>query len=530
MDFFNDPNLFVGVLDGLEDEGFPSAPSLVDELNLSADFEPLQMDPLGPGKPQEAMPSVSTQQAVPAYSEQMSHYIGVKAQTPIGQTFSGNGSTGNGGAGMIGNQHGQYHNAAMSQVPQSNGLYCNSSSPMWGNQDQNGSVYHHLPQHPQHQQQQLHSHQLHGRQQTQQQQHHPCHQQQEQHHRMRQQLQQQHSHHQQLLNQHQHQHQQINTQSIPMQQQQQHHSYPFHQGGQTQSQQQVYRSLPRVQPQPAVTGPGFHVRAVPNKSYLDIQNASLSRTCLQTQQQQGSYQMTGGGQAFAGSGPEQSNLLYPMHSSSMVHSMPSCSASSVAARQPGQYPAYPGEPETPSLGKQSLSSTNIAPPSSTLPELPGGLCQFQSTQVMNQRQAGPPISQASEYAFQALPCSEETQENCKSSEMFGKSMSCYPIMASQLPSEQPQSCGAINTNGYPALGDSLLPSETQDGDLEDLEPSDLLPDLLPQLEATLSQQVELNSSSWANSSQGRGHEHRKPSHVEYKEEKVMQSFKHLSLL
>lgn len=527
MDFFNDPSLFVGGLEGLDDDGFPSAPSLVDELNLSADFEPLQMEPLGPGKHQDMAPPVSTQQAMPAFSEQMSQYISIKAQNPVGQAFSGPGLGGGGGGGMIANQHGQYHNAAMSQVPQSNGLFCNSSSPMWGNQDQNGNMYHHLlqqPQQPQHQRQ-LHNHQLHVRQQTQQQQHHPCRQQQEQQHRIGQQLRQQQSHHQQLLNQHQH--QQINTQTISMQQQQ-HHNFSFHQGGQSQSQQQVYHTQPQVQQQLTVEGPRFHSRALPTKSYLDSQNASLSGTCLSSQQQQGSYQLTGGGQSFSGSGPEEPNLLFPMHSSSMVHALPTCSVTSAAAAyQQAQYPAYPGEPEIPGLNQQSLSSASVsrptthsAPLTSTVAELSGSVCQFPPTEVMSQKHSRAPVSQAEECPFRALRCSGETQGARKSSEMFGESMSCYSSMTSQLPSERPQSCGAINTNGYQALGDNLLPSGTQDGDLEGLEPPDLLPDLLPQLEAALSQQDE-SSCSWANSSQERGHEHRKPPLVEYKEEKVM---------
>lgn len=507
MDFFNDPNLFAGVLDGLEDESFPPAPSLVDELNLSADFEPLRMDPLGPGKP-DTLPPVPTQQAIPAYSEQMGHYIGAKAQTTIGQPFvaTAGANGGGGGAGMIGNQHSQYHNAAaMGPVPQSNGLFCNSSSPMWGNQEQNGSVYHHLPQ------QQLHNHQLHARQPTQQQQqqHHPCHQQQEQHHRMRQQL--HHHHQQQLLNQHQH--QQINNQTIAMQQQQQHHGYPFHQGGTpAQSQQQVYHPLP---PRPS---PGFHSRPLPNKPYMDLQSTSLSsRPCFQTQQQQqqqrrSNYPMPAGGAAFSGSGPEPSDLLYAMHSSPMVHHGQSvlgqCSVS--------QYPAYPGEPETPSLAEQPL-----APPasSSSLERL----CPFRPTEAMSQQHARTLMGQASEYAVQGLRCTDGAQGDCKSSDMFGKSMSFYPAVSGQLPSEQPRrSCGAANTNGYPALGDQLLPSGVQHGDLEELEPSDLLPDLLPQLEATLSQQDQSSSGSWADSSHSRGHEPRRVSLVDYKDAKVNQ--------
>lgn len=529
MDFFNDPNLFVGGLEGLDDDGFPPAPSLVDELNLSADFEPLQVEPIGPGKHQDMILSVSTQQTMPTYSEQMGHYIGIKAQNPVGQAFSGPGGTGSGGGGMIAEQHGQYHNAALSQVPQSNGLFCNSSSPMWGNQDQNGSMYHPLTQQQQqlcHQQPQLHNQQLHVRQQqTQQQQHHPCHQQQQeqQQHRMRQQLQQQQSHQQQLLNQCQH--QQINTQTMSLQQQQ-HHNFSFHQGGQSQSQQQVHHTQQQVQHQLTVGGPRFLSRALPSKSYLD-QNASLSGTCLQPQQQQGSYQLTRGGQAFSGSGPEDPNLSFSIHSSSMVHSLPTCSVNSGTTYQPAQYPAYPGEPEIPSLSQQSLSTVSVsrpnttpAPLSSTVPELSGTVCQFPSTAVMNQQHSRAPVSQAEQCAFRTLRCSGETQGNCKSSEMFGDSMSCYTSMASQLPSEQPQSCGAINTNGYQALGDNLLASEVQDGDLDGLGPPDLLPDLLPQLEAALSQQDESNRS-WTDSNPERGHEQRKQPPVVYKEEKVM---------
>lgn len=510
MDFFNDPNLFVGGLEGLDEDGFPSAPSLVDELNLTADFEPLQVEPLDPGKHQDMIPPVTTQQAIPAYSQQIGHYIGIKAHNPMGQTFSGPGGTGGGGGDLIADQHGQYHNAAMSQVPQSNGLFCNSSSPMWGNQDQNGNMYHPLSQQQQQLcQQQLHNQQLHVRQQqTQQQQHHPCHQQQEQQHRMQQQqlLQQQQSHQQQLINQH----QQINTQTMSLQQQQR-HNFSFQQGGQSQRQQQVHHTQQQVEHQLTVEGPRFHSRAMPTKSYLDSQNASLSGTCLQPQQQQGSYQLTRGRL-------EDPNLPFPMHSSSMVHSLSTCSLSSAAAYQAAQYPAYPGEPEIPSLSQQSLSmpTTTTAPLTSTVPELSGTVCQFPSTAVRRT-----PVSQAEECPFRALRCSGETQGNCKSSEMFGASMNCYPSMSSHLPSEQPQSCRAINTNGYQALGDTLLPSEAQDGDLEGLEPPDLLPDLLPQLEAALSQHDESNCS-WVDSSQERGHEHRKPPPVDYKEEKVIQ--------
>lgn len=191
----------------------------------------------------------------------------------------------------------------------------------------------------------------------------------------------------------------------------------------------------------------------------------------------------------------------------MVHPMASCSVS--------QYPAYPGEPEATSLAEQSL-----APPASSSLE---GLCPFRSTEAMSQQHARNSIGQASEYALQGLRCPDAVQGDCKSSDMFGKSMSYYPAVSGQLPSEQPRgSCGAANTNGYPALGEHLLPSDAQHGDLGELEPSDLLPDLLPQLEATLSQQDQSSSGSWVDSSHGRGHEPRKTSLVDYKDAKVNQ--------
>lgn len=431
---------------------------------------------------------------------------------------------------MIGDQHvSQYHSAAMSQVPQSNGLFCNSSSPMWGNQEPNGNMYHPLSQQQQqqicHPQQRLHNQHLHVRQQAQQR--HPCHQQQEQQHRMlQQQLQQRQSHQQQLLNQHKH--QQVSTQTMSLQQQQ-HHSFPFHQGGQPQSQQQVHHSQQHVQHHLNVGGTQFHPRALPNKSYLDNQNPPLGGTCLQAQQQHGSYQFARGSQAFSGSGPEDPNLPFPVRGS-MLHSMPMCSVSSAPAYQSAQYPVYPGEPEMPTLNRHSLPvasvsrHNNAAPVTSTVHGLSGTGFQFPSTAAMSQQHMRPPVSQGEECPFRALHCSGETQGNCKSSQSFGESVSRYSNLASQLGSEHPQPCRAVVTNGCQALGDVILPLEAQDGDMVGLEPPDLLPDLLPQLEAALSQQDESNCS-WADSRLARRDEQRKPP-VECKEEKVIQNIMH----
>lgn len=508
MDFFNDPSLFVGGLEGLdEDDGFPAAPSLVDELNLSADFEPLRMEPPGQEKNQDMIPHVSTQQSLPSYNDQMGHYIGIKAQNPVGPAFTGAGATGGGDGRMIGNQHGQYH-SDMRQMPESNGMFCDRGSPMWGNQNQNGNMYHNLSQPPQHQQH-LHNHQLHMRQQAQQQHHQPCYQQPEQQQRIRQQQ----GHHQQLLTQH----QPLNTHTIPLQQ---HHNFSFHQGSHSQSHQQLYHTQPQVQQH--LNRPRFHSRPLPNKAYLDTQGAALSNACLQAQQQQCNYQLTGAGQTFPGPGREDHNVLFPMQSSSMVHSLPTRSVGSAAAYQPAQFPSYSAEPDLPGLSQQILPSvsrptTNSAALTCTMPGLSGPGSQFPSTDVMSQQHIRAPVSQPEECPFQGLRCSGETQRNLKSSDMFGKSMNCYSSMASPLSSEQPQSCGAISVNGYQALGDGLLSSGAHAGDLDDLEPPDLLPDLLPQLEAALSQQDE-TKCSWTTSSQERGHEHRKPPPDEYNKE------------
>lgn len=518
MDFFDDPNLFVGGLEGLDEEGFPPGPSLVDELNLSAGFEPLQVESLGLGKNPGMMPPVSTpsQQAMQAYGQQMGHYAAIKTQNAAGQPFPGSGATGDGGGGMMAQQHGQYHSTNMSQAPQANGLFCSNSSPMWGNQDQNGNMYQPLSQ--QQQQQQLHNQQLHLRQQqTQQQQHHPGHQQQQ---RM-QQLQQQ-NHHQQLLNQH----QQMNPQALP--QQQQHHNFNFHQESHSQSRQQVHHSQPSVQHQLTIGGARFHSRPMANSG--PHPNASIDGAPLQ--QQQSGYQLARGGQAFSGSGPEDASLSFSIQSASMAHTMPTCPVSSDTAYPPSQYPTYPGESDMPSFSQQSLPPASVsmptssAPLTSTVPELSGAECEFSSSAAMVQQQPQVPVSQVEQCPFRAMQCPGQMQGNYNSSEMFGQAMSCYPSVASQLPSEQPQNCESAGTpatttttsNGYQALEERLLPSEAQAGGFEGLQAPDLLADeLLPQLEAALGQQDESNCS-WTNGSQEEGEDYKQSPPVDYEEQ------------
>ena len=547
MDFFDDPNLFVGALEGLDGEGFPSGPSLVDELNLTTDFEPLQVEPAGPGKHQVMIPAASAglpPQAMSAYAQQMGHYTGIKAHNPIGQVFHGPGAVGDGG--VVQQQHSQYHSASLSQTAQPNGLYGNRSSPMWGNQDQNGNMYHPLPQQQQqqqpqppqqqrlHQQHQIHNQTLHLQQQQTPQQRHLCHQQQRMQQLQQQQQQQQQScHQQQLLNQRPHPPMDAQTLSL----QQQHHSFPFHQGGHPQSQKQAHHNQQQVQQQQGMGGARFNSRVVPpsgvllSKAYLEGQDGSLHGAPLQQQQhpQQSGYQHARGGQAFPGAHMEGPGLSFSIQASAMAHTLPACSLSSATAFQPSQYPAYPGEPDMPSLGQQSLPSPSVSRPAVPLTStVPGVGCEFSTTPVMSQQQqqqpSQAPASQGAECPFRALRCSGQTQGSYNSSEMFGQAMSCYPSAASsQLLPGLTQSCGLTavpDRNGCRSLVESTVQPVAPGGDFEGLEPPDLLPDLLPHLEEALSQHGGSNSS-WDNGSQEKKLIVRNIPLVEYKEEKVM---------
>lgn len=545
MDFFDDPNLFVEALEGIDGEGFSSGPSLVDELNLSTDFEPLQVEPTGTVKHQVMVPSAPSshsQQAMSAYGQQMGHYTGIKAHNPIGQVFHSPGPVvGDGG---VTQQHSQYHSASLNQPPQPNGLYVNSSSPMWGNQDQNGNMYHPIAQQQQqqqppppqqqrlHQQHQIHNQPLHLQQQQTAQQHHLCHQQQRMQ-QLQQQQQQQHQqscHQQQLLNQRPH--QQMDPQTLSLQQQ--HHSFPFHQGGHPQSQKQAHHNQQQVQQQLNMGGARFNSRVVPpsgvllSKSYLEGQDGSLHGTPLQQQhQQQSGYQLARGGQAFSGAPMEDPSMSFSLQGSAMAHTLPACSLSSATAFQPSQYPAYPGEPDMPSLGQQSLPSASVSRPTVPLTStVPGVGCEFSTTPVMSQQQQQQPqaaVSQAGECSFRDLRCSGQTQGSYNSSEMFGQAMSCYPSAASQLLPGLSQNCGVTavpDSNGCQSLVESTVQPVAQRGNFEGLVPPDLLPDLLPHLEEALSQHGGSNSS-WDNGSQEKKRNVRNIPLVEYKEEKVL---------
>ncbi|KAL1007455.1 hypothetical protein UPYG_G00087010 [Umbra pygmaea] len=494
IDFFDDPSLFVSELDGLAEDGFSSGPSLVDELNLDAGFEPLQVEPMGAGKHTGMMPASTSSQQDLVYGQQMVHFPGMKAQNAVGQAFPGSEGVSGGGGQMRAAQHAQFQNP-MGQAAHSNGLFSNSS-PMWGNQDQNGNVYHSMPQQQQQQQQQPH---LHQQQPLHIQKHHlrpppqaqSCQQQ-------LQQLQ------QQLLN-------------------QQRHNFPFHQANQSPAHQTQ---------QLTIGGTQFHSRAVTNsgalaKAYLKTQSDSLGGAPPQP----GGYQLLQGPQgAFPRVGPQDTSLPFSMQSSSpMRHAqtLPSCSVGSVTAYPTSQY-AFPGQGVSalPGLNQPlsstpvSMTSTTTAPLPSLVPELSlsGGGCTFSSTPEMAHQQQPQqvPVSQVEdECPFRALRCSRQTQGNYDSSEMFGQAMSCYPSAASQLVPEQPRCFGSNlevtrppagtgNSNGYATLEDSLAGLHggvvARGGGFEGLDAPDLLADeLLPQLEAAFSQH---HHAPWSNGGDG----------------------------
>uniref|UniRef100_A0A672QSZ9 Chromodomain helicase DNA binding protein 9 n=1 Tax=Sinocyclocheilus grahami TaxID=75366 RepID=A0A672QSZ9_SINGR len=158
MDFFDDPSIFGGGLDSLvqDDPGFtPGTVSLDDELHLGPSLEPLQGD--------AGSRSSAIQHGIP-YSQPMTHFDTMKAQTSMEQSFPGTEGGGNDGRAFLPQQQ-SFQGHTMNHVPQTKGLFLHNS-PMWGNHDQKGTNYH---QHNQHHQQ-IHHQQLQHKQLQQQQQ------------------------------------------------------------------------------------------------------------------------------------------------------------------------------------------------------------------------------------------------------------------------------------------------------------------------------------------------------------------------
>uniref|UniRef100_A0A8C3THZ2 Chromodomain helicase DNA binding protein 9 n=1 Tax=Chelydra serpentina TaxID=8475 RepID=A0A8C3THZ2_CHESE len=136
MDFFDDANLFSETLEGLSDDAFvqPGPVSLVDELNLGAEFEPLHIDSLN------HVQDTQTQQKMSEF-EQLNQYDSLKLQ--VNQSFSSP-------ADSVLSPHTQFNCSPIHPQNQSNGMFPDvaDGSPMWGHQttttvpNQNGSPFH----------------------------------------------------------------------------------------------------------------------------------------------------------------------------------------------------------------------------------------------------------------------------------------------------------------------------------------------------------------------------------------------------
>ncbi|KPP73239.1 hypothetical protein Z043_107693 [Scleropages formosus] len=477
MDFFDDPTLFDGGLEGLPDEGFSAGSvSLVDELNLTAEFEPLQVDSLGAGKHPGLAPSSSSQQNL-TFEQQIDHFGALKAPLSVAQPFSVSDSSTN-GSGTVLAQHVQFHNSPLHQAPQTNGLFPNNS-PMWGNQDQNGNAFHQLPQQQSHHHQHL-----------------------DQHRHFQPHLQGLHQHgkafseHQDYFYQ--------GTQAQKQQQQQQ------------QQQQQAYHSQHQsFSPSPECNGALYHHGGITNayklpKSHLGGDSSSFP---CSPQRQQGRMQSCQGNQKYPGS---TEDMALPYSRSSISSALSACSVSSGAAYSTTQYPLSASRP----LASAPVPATTTASPRaatlrSSMPEFSGAGDAFSLLPGMGQQQPQHqgPLNQAGDCPFQGLQLPSQAQGNYGSSEMFSESMSCYPGPGSQHPSGPQGGCEPLippanSSNGYEALVENLLPPiEANSEEFEGLEGPDLLgDDLLPQLEPSLNQkaplgQQEESNYSWTNGSQ-----------------------------
>lgn len=137
MDFFDDANLFSDTLEGLSDDAFvQTGPvSLVDELNLGAEFEPLHIDSLN------HVQETQTQQKMNDF-EQLNQFDSLKLQ--VNQSF-------NNPAENVLSPHSEFNCSPIHPQSQTNGMFpdVTDGSPMWGLQtssnvsNQNGSPFHH---------------------------------------------------------------------------------------------------------------------------------------------------------------------------------------------------------------------------------------------------------------------------------------------------------------------------------------------------------------------------------------------------
>ncbi|KAG9352556.1 hypothetical protein JZ751_020970 [Albula glossodonta] len=474
MDFFDDSNLFIGGLEGLSDEGFAAGPmSLVDDLNLGAGYAPLQMEPLAAekhpclGPPSSSVPS---HHDVP-FEQQAVYYNGAKAPQPMGQMFPGSGNS----CGSL-PQH-QYCSSSLQQAHQAHRLFPDSS-PMWGNQSQNGNPYHCLPQ--QHQEQQ-HLNQY-------------PHVQSSQHQTPAQAL----HHHGKVFVQHNQQHQQNQP--------------AFFQGNPSQRQQQQQQTCPNLASRfnAEQNGSLFNHRGAANtfnqhKSYEDMHGALFSGGPEQQQNRMLGFQ---GDFMYPGPTPDVAQSF------ATLHSHPSCSVSSGAACSPSSFSPHvqPALKVGGPLPPTPATTAGQATPHSSMPESSGAGDAFSMLSGTDQHQQQQfSISLGGECPFQAM----QAQGNYPESEMFTEGTGCLPGSANELHSNRQEHCEsnllpAACRNGFQALGQTLLPQAgAHTSVFEGLEAPDLLgDDLLPPLEPTLDQdtafeQQHKSNCPWINHNQGK---------------------------
>lgn len=137
MDFFDDANLFSETLEGLSDDAFvqPGPVSLVDELNLGAEFEPLHIDTLNHVQDTQAQQKMSEFEQLNQYDSLKLHQVNQSFNSPADSVLS---------------PHSQFSCSPIHPPNQSNGMFPDvaDGSPMWGHQtataipNQNGSPFH----------------------------------------------------------------------------------------------------------------------------------------------------------------------------------------------------------------------------------------------------------------------------------------------------------------------------------------------------------------------------------------------------
>uniref|UniRef100_A0A8B9CWZ7 Chromodomain helicase DNA binding protein 9 n=1 Tax=Anser brachyrhynchus TaxID=132585 RepID=A0A8B9CWZ7_9AVES len=137
MDFFDDANLFSETLEGLSDDAFvqPGPVSLVDELNLGAEFEPLHIDSLNHVQDAQNQQKMSEFEPLNQYDSLKLHQVSTSFNSSADNVLS---------------PHSQFNCSPIHPQTQSNGMFPDvaDGSPMWGHQtattvsNQNGSPFH----------------------------------------------------------------------------------------------------------------------------------------------------------------------------------------------------------------------------------------------------------------------------------------------------------------------------------------------------------------------------------------------------